>query len=105
MSGGYIKTRYKVNLVATGSLDEKGFLIDNTFISEFMKREAAAGTTLSCELLLEDLASKLYDEMCDAEPSLQIIDFCMSLSPYFGEGEEATMTYFYDGQYSSTVKA
>lgn len=96
--GGCIDIRYKITLSATGALDEKGFLIDNMFIHEFMLRRADEGSDLSCELLLEDLARSLYKEMCDAEPSLEVAALSISLSPDFGPDDEATMTCFYDAE-------
>lgn len=96
LEGGKIAVKYKVRLLATGSLDEKGFLIDNMFISNWMKQAAFQGSDLSCELLLEALCQDLHTAMRVAEPSLHILAFSMELSPDFGNGEEATMRYFYD---------
>lgn len=95
LRGGHIPVKYEVCLQATGALDEKGFLIDNMFIANFMKAAAAAGTDLSCELLLESLCVSLNDAMKEAEPSLEVLQFTMELSPDFGPGEKASMKYFF----------
>lgn len=96
LHGGQIPVKYKICLQATGALDEKGFLIDNMFISNFMEAAAHRGTTLSCELLLEELANQLASEMKQAEPSLHVLAFTVELSPDFGPDNEATMKFFYE---------
>lgn len=102
LEGGHISMKYRVCLAATGSLDEKGFLIDNMFISNWMRQAAVQGSDLSCELLLEALSQDLRAAMHKAEPSLQILAFSIELSPNFGVGEEATMRFMEDTEPSST---
>lgn len=91
LNGGFIKMKYRVELTAATALDEKGFLIDNMFISNFMEAAAKEGTELSCELLLDKLARQLQSAMEDAEPGLELHAFTMYLAPYFGPNDVAEM--------------
>lgn len=91
LHGGTCKVKYRVELTALTALDEKGFLIDNMFLSSFMEEAARQGTDLSCELLLESLATRLQSTMQDAEPSLEVTQLVLSLSPDFGPDNIAEM--------------
>lgn len=101
-SHGMITLRYLVELAATGKLDEKGFLIDNRFVNEWMVQRCHIGSDLSCELLCDELERQLKDAMCEAEPSLQLLSFSLTLSPDFGPDQVMSLKTFATDIHSHT---
>jgi hypothetical protein len=91
-----VHLRWLVHFTATGDLDQKGFLIDNLFILNWMNAAAETGTDLSCELLCDDLERRLKLAMCEAEPSLKLLMFELELEPDFGPDQIMRLKAFSD---------
>jgi hypothetical protein len=93
LHGGSIRVRYDVSLKCENQLDSQGFLIDNMFVDNLMRELAAVPTDLSCELLVDHIATHLFAAIEKVHGTLLIRSCRISLSP---DPFEATIT----GEYS-----
>jgi hypothetical protein len=96
-----LKVRYNLSVVCLeGSLDQKGFLFDQTKVQIFFDRIKT--THLSCEEFCYTASRKLYTAITTVNPKAKIAHFELELSP---EPFAASLTFTYEADEVPAAKA
>ena len=75
-----IPVRWNVSVECEPQLDQRGFLFDQAMLGVFMDRVASEPTTLSCELLAQNVAERLIARL-SALPQCKIKSLRLEFSP------------------------
>lgn len=78
---GRLRVKYEVRLVCVPSLDDRGFLYDQSDLRALIMDTARKPTELSCEALAKGIPVALIRDIKSKEPTCKVVAVHVRLSP------------------------
>lgn len=83
-TSGRIAMRWRVTMECNAKLDERGFLVDQVDIAEWMARRAEERRSTSCELTAREFAERLIGWCTEQGASVHWLEVELRSAPYAG---------------------